>query len=386
MGSIIFFASCKTTKKNTIAPAPKVITKPEEKSVEQPKPVSPGKLSIALLLPLELQKNLNFDTTDSELKSGTLYNLQFYEGFMLAVDSLRKKGKEISITTYDSGIDSISFINLFYKKDVMASNYIVCNANTNFISAASQVALKHHNKILFAQPVMQNNIVKENKDAWLALPANYTQSALMASYLATKYPDARFSIIYRENGREKTWANYFSDELLKGKVTDVQSRLYSKNLTDSIAAGMNKNKTNIFLIPSSDEAFVSPLISKLNEAGMANVIAAGLPTWETFESIDFSSYKNVKTMYFTSTYFDEESFAVKSFQKCFFKNYHTAPSFNAYLGFDIGVYLAKTQFSNDNGIMPVLNYDFRQPYTNAGFENQYISVVGIEDYKVIRKN
>lgn len=384
IGLIIFFAGCRSSKKTT-APPP-ITVKPQEKPVEQSKPVIiPSKINIALLLPLELKNALAFDTAEAELKSGTLNNLQFYEGFMLAVDSIRKTGKEVNVATYDTGVDSLSFINLLYKKDVMASDFIICAANVNYVPAASVVAQKHNNKILFVQPVMQNNVVKENKDAWLALPANYTQSALMANYLAVTYPNAKFTIIYRESGREKTWANYFNDELKKGKITDVISKLYSKPIADSLLTSVDKSKTNVFLIPSSDEAFVSPIIGKLNEAGQNNMVVCGLPTWESFESIDFSAYKNVKAIYFTSTFVDENNFRVKNFQKCFYKNYITLPVFNAYLGFDVALYLFNFQFKGDAGLKNILDYDFKQPY-NAGYENQHISVVGVEDYKVLRKN
>lgn len=386
IGSIIFFAACKSTKKTTAPTPPPVTVKPQVKPIEQPKTaVIPSKLNIALLLPLELKYALAFDTTDAEIKNSTLSYLHFYEGFMLAVDSLKKTGKEINVVTYDSGVDSLSFINLLYKRDVMASDFIICATNLNYVPAASVVAQRHNNKILFVQPVMQNNIVKENKDAWLALPANYTQSALMANYIATTHPNAKFNIIYRESGREKIWATYFADELKKEKISDVSSKLYSKSFIDTISTSIDKSKTNVFLIPSSDEAFVSPIISKLNEAGQDNVIAVGLPTWETFESIDFSSYKNVKTIYFTSTYVDDYNLGVKSFQKCFFSNYNTLPFFNAYLGFDMALYLLNFQFKSDAGIKSILNYDFKQPY-NTGYENQHISVVAIEDYKVVRKN
>ncbi|MBK7855398.1 MAG: hypothetical protein IPJ79_11285 [Bacteroidetes bacterium] len=387
IGSIIFFAACKSTKKTT-APSPPVTVKPQEKPVEQPTKtvVIPSKINIALLLPLELKSTLALDTTDAEIKSSTLNNLQFYEGFILAVDSIRKTGKQVNVATYDSDIDSMSFINLLYKRDVMASDYIVCAANSNYVPAASMVAQKHNNKILFVQPVMQNNVVKENKDAWLALPANYTQSSLMASHLATSYPTAKFSIIFRDTGREKTWAGFFNDELKKAGATDVQTKLYSKAFVDSLPLTINKSKPNVFLIPSSDEAFVSPLLTKLNDAGAPNTIAAGLPTWETFESVDFSSYKNLKTLYFTSTFIDENNFSVKNFQKCFYKNYHTLPVFNAYLGFDMALFLSNLQFKSDAGIKSVLNYNFEQTFPASGFENRFISIVGIEDYKVVKKN
>lgn len=386
---ILFFLNgCRTPQKSTSVVTPPPPPKPVEKPHDPVPPEVPQRLNIALLLPLDLQKNLLYDTsmTVDESSITSLGHLNFYEGFQIAADSLRKSGKEINISTFDASVDSNSFINLLYRKEVLASDYIVCATNANYLGAASKIAAKHNNKIVFIQSPMQNTIVKENKNAWLAAPSNYTQSSRMAAYLAANYSASSVTILFRSNAREKMWATYFHDELKKGGINTIKMFIYTKALQDTLAAELSKNKKNLVIIPSSDEAFVSPVLSSINSLALPELTVAGLPTWENFESIDFSMLSGINTLYFTTSFVNEDDYAVKNFRRLFFKHYHSLPMQQAITGFDIAAYIAGLHLKTGNSIKPVLQYNFVQPVQDAGFENSQISVIGISDYKLVKKN
>jgi hypothetical protein len=389
---VAFIFGCRTTKQQPVVTQKPAPPKPLEKPIEKPVPVIPQELNLAILLPFDFKKNLSSDTLSvGEISAASLANLHCYEGMMLAIDSLKGGGANIKINVFDSSVDSLSFINLLYKKEVLASDYIICATNANYLTAAATVAKKHQNKIVFVQSPMQNNIIKDNSSAWLALPANYTQSHVMASFLASNYKDANFLIVSRENTREKMWASFFTTEIKsecasKNSLSSVSQINYTANVFDSTNTIISKEKRNVIIIPSSDEAFVSPLLGQLNNLNMANIIIAGLPTWENFESIDFSSHKNLKVLYFSSSFIDENDIAVKNLQKAFFSKYFTLPIHQSFVGFDLMVWLTQQHFGNDFQLKQILPANYVQPFENSGFENIYTPIIGVEEYKLVKKN
>ncbi len=386
----LFIFRCSSTKKTVQAPppAPKPPVVVETKPAETPKPQPPKPLNFALLLPLDLKNQFVVDTSreaETAIDAASMNQLHFLEGALLAVDSLKQKGIIVNLKTFDTAIDSFSLTNLLYQKDVMNSDCIFASFNGGFYTTAATIAQKHNNKIVFTSPAPASTI-KQNKNVYLSVPATATQCSLTVNYIKKNYSDVKIYVVNREVKREKDVADIFKTNFASSPVNYFT---WTAAKEDSLLTGFSTTRQNVVIITSSDEAFVSPLLSKINALNMANITIMGLPTWENFESIDFSALKNLNILYFTSSYFDITNGQVLAFRKKFLSKYNTEPLPSAFAGFDLVNYFAKQMAGEKNASqisVSLAPYQFANDVPDNGFENKSIHILQVKDYSLIKKN
>lgn len=385
---VICFAGCVSKKPVVIVQPPSPPPKPVEKPAEPPKAELPKTINIALLLPFDFKTNLSNDSAMLEEITATCQQqLQFYEGAKLAVDSLKKNGFAVNIKVFDTAVDSISFVNLMYSNDVIKSDYIICSFNSPWQTTASVIAQKHFNKIIFTQPASAP-FVLNNKESWQLMPSTNTQIEMMADYIQKNFSSHVISIVYRETKKEAELKNIFKNAIdslarQQGRQIVLKSFLYNNALFDSGSVTLDSSRLNLILITSSDEAFVNSVINQINNLNYPALRIVGLPTWDNFESIDFSSLKNISVSYFVTNYIDYSKPAVASFQKKFIAFYGTTPGYSAFQGYNIIAYLSHISNEKETNVSEIFPFNFVRYNENSGFENREINVVGIENYKMI---
>lgn len=385
-----FIFSCSSSKKTVQAPPPPV--KPpvavEVKPAEPIKPEPPKELNFALLLPLDLKKQFVVDTaaeSESSIDMGALNQLHFLEGAMLAADSLKAKGIKVNLKTFDTAIDSSSLTNLLYQKDVMNSNCIFAAFNSAFYPAAAVIAQKHNNKIVFTQPSPASSI-KQNKNVYLSVPTTTTQCVMAADYIIKNFTGAHIVVVSREVKREKDLSDIFKSKFINEQATYLT---HSKEKEELFLTSLSKTTQNVLVITSSDEAFISPFLSKINSLNMANITIVGLPTWENFESVDFSALQNLSVIYFSSVYFDVTNASVNAFRKNFLSRYNTEPLNSAFQGFELVNYFTKQMIGDKKSpeiSVSLIPFQFSNDVPENGFENKMIHILQVKDYAVSKKN
>ncbi len=387
MGCFIMH-SCSTAKKTAQQPPvkPDVLVVKEEKPVE-PKAEVVKPVNITLLLSLDLKNQVKMSTDTSEentIDASVLPNLQFLEGATLAADSIRAMGIELHLKTLDAPTDSVAFTNMLYRKEAMQADALFASLAPNLAPAAVNITKKHNNKIVFTQPV-SSSVLKQNKQAYLAVPSTASQCEEAADFIFMKYPSAKIMVISRDVKREKDIADIFRKKL--GAKADFV--LYTTQLFDSLSASLSKTAQNVIILTSSDQDFISPLLNKINALNMANITVMGLPTWENFESIDYGNLKNLKIWYFTSMFTDASNMGVQRFRQIFYNKFKTEPTYNAYQGFDLVMAFTKQLSTNKKAgsiVTQLVPYRFTEFGDGNGYENKLIYILEIEDYELIKLN
>ncbi|MBK7684382.1 MAG: hypothetical protein IPJ26_18830 [Bacteroidetes bacterium] len=116
---ILLLSACGTSKKTTAPPAKPVVVAP----VDEPKELSKDTLTkkdpsvqtitIALLLTLKLEEHFANDTapdTNPLILQEALASLNFYEGALIASDTLSSTSKKVNFKIIDTGDDSLATV------------------------------------------------------------------------------------------------------------------------------------------------------------------------------------------------------------------------------------------------------------------------------------
>ena len=95
----------------------------------------------------------------------------------------------------------------------------------------------------------------------------------------------------------------------------------------------------IVIIPSSNQAFVSSVLSKLNAyTHDYEIKVLGMPRWRRFENIEPNIFHNLEIHLFSNYYFDYDKENVIDFIKQFRLNFKTEPNLYSYQAYDIFKY------------------------------------------------
>ncbi len=394
--------SCKTTKPaTTTPPKPSVQTpapKPEVKEeIKEEKRDEIVKLKVVLIMPFELEKNFAVATDESsepEVSQTSLLALNFYEGALMAADTLKHLKREVSIHTYDTPADSVSIARMLTNPAVKEAELVIGTFPTNLTNAAVSAADNSGVNLILTQA--NSPLYLENKkEIALAYASTITQCREMASFMMDKFEDSKIILVYRTEKREDELAKVFREEIVKLKKDQEFTELNASDKSyKEITEMLSKTKRNLIFLISSDEAFISPVISLVEEQKIFGVKLVGLPTWQNFESIDFMSFENIEVFVFENNFIETEALPHSDFRKAFISKNSNDPLYTAYNGFDLIYYFGKAYENKEKNFEAVLKKAFSKGNTGYSFEgsggngleNKSISVLRFNDYKLEKVN
>ncbi len=359
------------------------VTKPD--SAQRP-------MQIMLVLPFELEKNFSdtADYTHGLVDPASVPALHFYEGALLAVDSLQKDSIRVSLTTCDTPSDSAGVLRLLAQASIRQADLVIGNFPSNLAHAAAFGAARHGIKLMLTQGTSPS-VVTGHQEVALALASTHTQCRKMTDFMMNYFPKSNVILVYRNMKREDELATVFRDELNSLGSFDTL-REFNASRTDiaELTLSIDTTKRNVVFVVSSDEAFVSPVLTLLEERKLYGIQVSGLPTWQNFEAVDFMGFSNVQVFNFDNNYIDYETMKCNNFRRKFLSSYATDPMPQAFSGFDI-VYQAGKSFKNHqteflhhleqwNGTGCV-QFEFVGTEGN-GKENQRIAVMRFLNYRL----
>lgn len=408
--TVLFFISgCGSSKKVVTAPsgpvAPTPAPPPPPKEVVKD-PVKDEKvsLSIALMMPFSLDKN--FAESDTE-KSGeeaadephiepsSLNALHFYEGALLAADSLKSLKKEIKIVAVETPSDSAGIARTMISKQIKNAAFVIGTFPNNLSGIASDIAKREKVNMVLTQSG-SSKVTENNEYVALSNASTVTQIKEMVDFMMESYPASNFILVFRNTRREDEMAAIFRQEILRLKENaDFRDLNATEKPYKDIANLISKTKRNVVFLVSSDEAFVSPVLAFLESQEIFGIYISGLPPWQSFESIDFMNFKNLQVFLFDNNFVDYDHPMVKAFRQRFMGTYYTDPLASGYNGFDLVYRIASAYVPGENNFTSVVSkafsgmhpfYDFDRPVPGNGVENKYISVLRFNDYKLERIN
>lgn len=391
--------SCKvTTTVTKPAETKPVVILQNEKVEEAVKPMAvkeePDTISgvFSIIMPFELRENFapitDLSMDEPRIAPSSLSALHFYEGCLMAVDSLKKLNRMVTVKAYDAPVDSNGIRRLFQDDMLRKSKVVFALLSEQMNRYAAELAEKYGVNLVITASA-ENEYLRNNPHVALSNASTMTQCILMAQEMSTLYSNSNFVLAWRNVRRENELADAFRS-VLKSNKDYVEV-----NLQDKGAAGLiqllNRTKKNVVFIVSSDEAYISPLLTQLEEQQLGETVVAGLPTWQRFESLDFMSYQNLRIHVFDNTHIDYDNPVVANLRNQFIRNYYHDPLPMAFHGYDLMLTFGKTMTGTTVNLEQWISstnstINGMPLFTGVGegmFENRSITVLRFSDYRLV---
>jgi hypothetical protein len=237
-------------------------------------------IKIALLLPL---------ITNERVISSS--RLEFYEGFLLAVQSMRDAGVTIDLTVHDIGEGTQKTREILQNQSLRNSNLIVGGNTVEQIELIADFALKNGLKYVMPFPATPatsiNSLISSNANIFQVFtPSQYLQS-YATSWSSSLLANHNIIFVNTNDQREdKTpFVRAFKADLTQRNIT-FQDITYNENtFSDDINALLSSTKPNVIIPLSSSLGALNkirgPLRILAESQPATQITLFGYPEWQT---------------------------------------------------------------------------------------------------------
>ena len=346
---------------------------------------------VALMVPLYLEQ---VDEANS-LAAKPFSFLHFYEGFMIAADSMvSSRNMMLDLKVYDVDntvskadsaiidpwLDSADLIvGPFYLKPFnVVKNYAVEHniPIVNPITPRSEVVDNSPN-VIKIKPSMEGQLAPLDSllkryyhanNIFIIRQDRYSDTAIInrineiaarnidsCSYVANQH------IVKTIRTHQKRWkylkvdfeeTDYLTDNIsldvnilkhniddstaFKNRIVNINYKRDSLNLVKDYASSM---RNNLFIVYGHDKVFANEIVNKVTKLiEHYPITVIMMPEWSKFDRLFNDNLMKMHAIYFDENYVDYQNIRVESFVCKFRNRYETEPTDYAYQGFDIGWY------------------------------------------------
>lgn len=300
------------------------------KSKETPKEMST--IKAALVLPFQEDKRM----------------VEYYEGFLMAVDSLKRTGTSLDLYVYDSGKDVSTLNTILAKSEMKKMDVIFGPMHQNQIKPLSDFAEK--NDIRLVIPFSQKGEEVFNNPAVYQIntPQSYLYSEVY-EHFTRQFPNAHV-IFIEPTITDKEKAEFISGLKQELKSKGISMQAVDENATkETMKAALRNGKENIFIPTSGKNVLLIKVLPQLTllvrDTPEQNIHLFGYPEWQTYTRDHLESFFELDVYFYSSFYTNTLFPAAVQFTNDYHKWYSKdlASKFPNYamLGFDTGFFFLK---------------------------------------------
>ena len=390
---------------------------------------------VALMVPLYLYDIDNIEVSKESAakskKSRSMSFLQFYEGFMMAAETLEKQGMKLDLTVFDvtENVSSAErALSQIRNKDL---DLIVGPFFGKSFAVVEEYAKNHG--IVVVNPLSTRKSVIEDSPNVMKMKAGDMGMILTISNLVkNQYSDANVFIVSREKSADTTFLSqmehhlnlaineevtvsgdeflhfarneserlemgsrlvptinvegqvYSTRDFQKGNTHEVvltnTVRRYSYNDIGKMKSHLSGVRDNVIIAYGDDNVFATQILNSLTqEADRFPITLVCAPDWQKHEKLLVDNLLKMNAIYISDFFVDYNSEAAKRFVLRFRQKYVEEPQQYAFEGYDVGCYVlnALMQYGSDDLINCLHCYQASMLHTGYRFYyRNYLNVEG----------
>ena len=356
--------------------------------------VSNTSINITLMMPLSLANIDEISTSkfDIEQRKRRKYKsfefIQFYEGIMLGLESLKNEGVNVVLNVVDIPGDLPDRVaQAFATQNVAQSDFIIALVEKNAFEKAAQLAME--NNVFILNPLSTRPEILDNNPYVVKLYPSYQGIvSSILSMLAKNYASPNLFLVHSNAKLEKRLFDEFQQQLsaqnkIKYTIFDWSANAKLVNMLKNTAGDnivvdiydqtKDKNKTQSNLV-----------LNRLFSIKKNTPTLITLPNWASRyeDDIDFAQLQRLNYHFCSNFFLDKNNTKHKDFVTRFKEKYKTEPQGNlAALGNDIIIHFVSgikakgtAKFwqdpNTDRRQNMIYHFYFKRSAPEKGYENQ----------------
>ena len=361
--------------------------------------------NIAFFLPFHADEANSIDIDklvrgDAQLPNKTAVALPFYEGALMAIDSLKKLKLNAKIFIYDiDDSDSLNIYNILKKPELAAMNLMIGPLYGSSFMAISKFAKDH--SIPIVSPFTQvNKILFNNPFVCKVTPSTTLQIEQMAHFVIDTFQTQNIILVNNGGGKENSFISAFkttsNEDLVKAGHPVTDSVKEAKSLS-AVQSMLSATKTNVIILPSNNQSYVTEFIRGLNNSSdKYKIVLFGMHSWLNYDNLDLDYLNSLSLHIPANNFIDYSNISTQNFIKNYREKYKTEPESYVFQAFDLTYYFISSLQKNGSGFLNELpensykglnsSYNFTQHPSESGFENKFVYILKFDNFNLIKAN
>jgi LysM repeat protein len=321
--------------------------------------------------------------------------LEFFQGTLLAIDSMRQDGMKLEIRYFDTRKSIDRTRSILMDDDLKDFDLFIGPFYDYNLEIVTEFARR--NRIPLVTPFHNDlELLRSNPYLFQLSPSLERGYREAAKLVASKY---MYNIVYvrQEDSLDVEKHEYFKQLIFDGfddyhpsEPVVFKEVIQKLGHTEEIIQSLSTDKKNLVVVPTADEALASSVVSSLYyQLNNFDIEVIGTPFWTEFTSIDFRYYHKLNVMFYSPFWVDYHDPSVEYFMAKFRNNFYSEPTNTSRKGVNYGImgydmtlyFLNALRTYGARFILELDDYKPRMvqgPYTfdrlsrRGGFENAHI--------------
>lgn len=372
-------------------------------------PIRKEAYKVALFLPFQLSEvdsafiKSAATGTAPTFNSYSLASVEFYNGFLIAVDSLKSKGLNLELSVFDVSNDDDAN-RLLVSPDLKNQDLFIGPFHYSSFKIMADFANKEGIKIV--SPIDHpNKLLLTNSNLLECEASDYTQVREIAKYLKSLGYDGNNLMLSNFDYKNKPLCDEFEKQAqsiglnYSSISVEFSDREFDLIVPKNLANKLDTGRVNRIFVVSSKEGYLSRLFDRMNaiDTSIYKIEVYGLNDWLKIDQINTRYKVKYNTTLALTHFINYNDENLNLFIRRYRALHNTNPSANgfAFKGFDIAYYhLKELMFRGTNfeqyfamdekweGLQSIFNY--HQTQATSGYENSGLYFVRYEGYELIR--
>ncbi len=318
--------------------------------------------------------------------------VEYYEGFLMAVDSLKRTGTSIDLYAYNSGSEKSSLNSLLARPEMKEMDIIFGPLYQSHIKPLADFAKQNDIRLVIPFTSKDNTVFRNPQVYQINTPQSYLYSEVYEHFIR-QFAKANIIFIEATQGA-KDKADFIKGlkEELRGK--GIAPKTINENATAaSLASLLAEGRENVFIPTSGSNLTLIKILPQLTLLVRDNpeqsIHLFGYPEWQTYTKDHLEAFFELDTYFYSSFYTNNLLPASVRFNRRYQQWYgkdmeERYPKFGM-LGFDTGYFFLKglsaygTEFEKDIqqlNLVPIqTGFKFQRVNNWGGFINRKVFFV-----------
>jgi hypothetical protein len=328
---------------------------------------NPERKTITVFVPLEIDAAFNgpdYILGNNNLPKTMLPALDFYNGVLMAIDSLKKTNISLDIRIIDTKQKNNSLATLLTDTSLQKTALII-SAVTNRTDTKLIADFALANQTPMVSAIFPNDAGVTNNPFFTILnPTLKSQCEAISSYLQNNFTKTTILYCKKKGATEDFIQNVITESNTQTSKLFLNIEVQDSIFFSDLAPYLDSTKQNILLCGSLKESFGAAVVKIFNEHPAYKATVIGMPTWDGEKSLNAA---NVEIIYASPYYFNGNEKLLKQLTAAYKGKYLGRPSDQFFKGYETLLYFTNTLLSNP---MPVFNSFKLMPVYNSSIKSQ----------------
>jgi len=326
--------------------------------------------------------------------------IQFYEGFLMALDSIKQKGFNAEVYIYDTKNDTSEVRKITQKPEFQTLDLVIGPLFSKNLRIVLE-ATRNTNTVVVSPFTRDKSLVNNNPHLFKLSPNTNSLVESSCDWVADSMKNARIMIIHNGSADELNMLKYIRRNFYRhaGQGIDTNNIFiysYQNGGVDKIMNNLAENQKNVLVNLVDNEADISTFIRTLNnKAEDYDIYLIGSEWhWKRYKTLEIKYLVNMHLTLCSSYFVDHTDTTVQAFEHRFVDRYQTLPNNYAFTGFDIAWYFMNALYYYGPGFETCINkLDVKNMHTkflfrkveNSAYENTFLNIYQYNNYQLIMK-